>query len=188
MKEDLLIKIRDELEKQKEKNNQHNQKIKRINELMNEPNVKEYIKLLNEVNNNFQKIQITDKEIIKSIYRHYLHEIKHNETNGIYVYIGTYQHSLEKDIIHGSSDFKVGYNCPSADYRVYWNIEQSYPENIPIKMCEQFEKTHIIINTNAYFKEQEYYVIQQDFFTDSIKTNQEIAKKKILRKYNKLNK
>lgn len=188
MKEELLINLRAELENQKQKNNQHNQKIKRINELKKDSNVKEYIQLMSEIDDNLKQIKITDKEIIKSIYNHYLHKIKENETNGIYVYIGTYEYSHEKDIIHGSKDFKVDYNSPSADYRVYWNIEQSFPESISIKMCEQFEKTHIIINPNSYFKEQEYYEIQQDFFIESVKVDQESAKKMILRKYNKLNK
>ena len=131
---------------------------------------------------------MSDSDIITSFYHTYLYKIKKDETNNIYVYLGTYRNNDEIDIIHGSNDFKVDYNSPNASYRIYRNIEYPYGESIPISMCDEFEKKHIIIKPNTYLKEKAYYEIQKDFFIESVKTNQESAKQKILRKYNKLNK
>lgn len=188
MKEELLKQLKKELENEKLKNENHNKKVKRIKELLKEPSVKEYIKLTNIVDQNLKNIKLTDEEIISSFYSKYLHKIKKEETNGIYVYLGTYENNNEVDIVHGSNDFRVDYNSSNADYRIYKNIESPYGEIIPIRLCEEFEKNNIIIYPKTYFKEQEYYKIQKDFFVKAVKTNQETAKKMILKKYNNSNK
>ena len=47
MKEELIIKMRDELEIEKQKLDDYNRRIKRIRELENDGNVQEFLKLTN---------------------------------------------------------------------------------------------------------------------------------------------
>lgn len=186
MKEELLILLKEELEKIKIENNEHNQKVKRIKELQKDSKVKEYIKLISLFKNEeLKQINLSDTQIISSLYNRYLHKIQKEDTNGIYIYLGTYEYNNEVDIIHGSNDFRVNYNSPKANYRIYKNIEYTYGESIPIEMCDEFEKEHIVIKPNTYFKNKIYYQIQEDFFIKAVKTNQESAKKMIIKKYNR---
>lgn len=128
------------------------------------------------------------KKIISKIYKKYLCEIEENETNHIYIYLGTYMYSDEIDPVHSSNDIRVKYNSPEANYRVYINLEYPFAKNIPISQCPNFEKNNIIINPSTLFKIKAYYNIQEDFFYKATIENQEKAKKYILTKYKKLNK
>lgn len=188
MKEELLRKMKDKLKQEKINNEAHNLKVEKIKELENDPNVKEYLKLMELKRSSLKQIELTDEKIISSFYRKYLSEINENETNGIYVYIGTYSYSHEVDVVHGSSDEKVDYNDPKADYRVYFDIEQLFSKSILISECEQFEKQYIIINPKTCLKEKEYYEIQKKFFVKAVMTNQDAAKKLVLGKYPRMNK
>lgn len=188
MKEELLKQLKDELESKKLENQSHNKKVRRIKELLKEPSVKEYIQLMSSIEDDLKQINLSDSDIITSFYHRYLSKIKEEDTNGIYVYLGTYEYNHEVDIVHGSNDFRVNYNSPQANYRIYKNIEYPYGESIPIQKCEEFEKNHIIIRPKSYFKDKEYYEIQKEFFIKAVKTNQESAKKMILKKYGNVNK
>lgn len=185
MKQELLNLLKEELQSIKKENEEHNKMIKRIKELQKNPDVIEYLKLINLLDGDLKEIKSSDKEIITSFYHHYLSKIEKEDTNNIYVYLGTYKNNDEIDVVHGSTDFRVNYNSKDANYRIYKNIEYPYVQSIPISMCDEFEKNHIVIKPKSYFKEREYYEIQKDFFTHAIKTNQESAKKMILKKYNK---
>ena len=185
MREELLIKIREDLENEKKRLKEYNDKVKRIKELMKDESVKEFLDLTcidYKVGNT--KKMVTD-DIIASIYSSYVYRIRENETNGLYVYLGTYRYNDEMDIVHGSNDYRVSYDSPNADYRLYQNIEQWGCEQVLIKKCEEFEKTHTIINPKIAFSNKAFYEIQSDFFVRAIKDNQKSAKKMILRKYSK---
>lgn len=186
MKEEILRQMKDRLKQEKVRNETHNLKVKKIKELEQDPRVKEYLKLIEMNPSSLKLIDCSDEEIINSIYRKYLPEIKENETNGIFVYIGTYRYSHELDLIHGSTDDRVDYNDPKANYRIYFDIEQLFSNTISITDCEQFEKEHIVIYPQTYLKEKEYYKIQKQFFIKAVLTNQESAKKLILGKYSKI--
>lgn len=185
MKEALLIKIREDLEKEKRKISEYNEKNRRIKELMKNKDVNKFLTLTGltyQVGNT--KKMVTD-DIISSIYYKYLYQIGDDETNEIYVYMGTYKYSDEIDIVHGSSDIRVSYDSPNASYRLYRNIEKSSSEQIRINNCEEFERTHTIINPRVIFYDKTFYEIQRDFFIRAVKVNQESAKKFVLRKYSK---
>ena len=188
MKEEILIKLREDLKKEKERNREYNEIIKRIKELKRNEYVKEYLKLIEEVYDNLKQIKITDKEIIRSIFEsRYLNKIKDNETNGIYVYLGTFKCG-DNDIIHYFPDTQVERNDVNADYREYWNLEQKYSKLIPISKSDNFENTHTIINLNNEFhtkryNENKYYEIREEFIDIAVKTNQKNAVKRILKKY-----
>lgn len=185
MKEELLIKIREELESEKKRQEENNNKNKRIKELLKDEKVKEFLGLtgLNyEIGSTKKKV--TD-DIIASIYSKYLYLIKESETNGLYVYLGTYKYNDEIDIVHGGRDYRVPYDSIKADYRVYQNVELWGSVHVLINKCEEFEKTHRIINPMVDASDKTFYQIQKDFFIRAVKDNQESAKKMILRKYSK---
>lgn len=183
MKEQILLQMKKEVEQIRRKINFHNDLIKRKKELEKDPKIKEYLELTKTLEDDFFKedahIRKTQRELITSVYRKHLFEIK--ETNQIYVYIGTFCRSTSMQ----EEDIRVKYSDQEADYRIYWNIEQPYAENIPIMKCEKFEEEHIILNSESYFRESLYYKIQREFFEFAVKQNQEVAKKKILEKYGK---
>lgn len=183
MKEELLIELKQELQNRKIENQEHNAKIKRMKELEKDPNVKEYINLIKILEDDLNLINISDKKLILSYYSWYLNKIKDSETNKIYVYLGTFKYNDEIDIVHGSRDFRVKDDYKDADYKIYRNIESDRNVDIPIGKCEEFEKNNIIIKPKTYLNGKEYYNIRDDFFVASIKTNQESAKKLILKKY-----
>lgn len=185
MKEELLVKIREELEKEKKKQEENNNKSKRIKELLKDEKVKEFLELTcitYEIGRT--KKMLTD-DIIASIYSKYLYLIKENETNGLYVYLGTYKYSDEIDIVHGGRDYRVAYDSLDADYRVYQNLELWSSNHVLINKCDEFERTHTIINSRIAFNDKTFYQIQRDFFIRAIKVDQESAKKMVLRKYSK---
>lgn len=185
MKEELLIKIRKDLEEEKRKLSEYNYKNKRIKELMKEKEVKEFLALIDLTYQVGSTKKMVTDDIIASMYYKYLYQIKDEDTNEIYVYMGTYKYSEEMDIVHGSRDIRVQYDSIDADYRVYRNIEKSSSEQILINRCKEFEKTHTIINPKIVCYDKTFYEIQKDFFIRAVKVNQESAKKLVLRKYSK---
>jgi len=185
MREELLIKIREDLENEKKRLKEYNDKVKRIKELMKDESVKEFLDLtcIDYKIGNTKKMVTND--IIASIYSSYVYRIRENETNGLYVYLGTYRYNDEIDIVHGSYDKRVSYDSIDANYRLYRNIEKSSSEQILINRCDEFERTHTIINPKIAFSNKAFYEIQRDFFIRAIKDNQKSATKMILRKYSK---
>ena len=83
MKEELLVKIREDLEIEKKRLKEYNDKIKRIKELMNDEKVKEFLDLtsLDYKVGNSNKM-VTD-DIIASIYSKYLYIIRESDTNNL---------------------------------------------------------------------------------------------------------
>ena len=188
MKEELLKKLKKEFIQKKIEINEYNKKVAEINELMKDEKVQKFLSLTEMEIEETKEKNLSDKEIISKIYPKYLYEIKENETNNIYIYLGTYMYSNEIDIVHGSNDTRVEYNSQNADYRTYLNLEHQFAKNIPIAQCPNFEKNNIIINPSTFFKTKAYYDIQKDFFYKATIENQEEAKKYILTKYKRLNK
>lgn len=182
MKEELLLEMKAEAERMKERYRQHNENVKRIRQLEKDPAVKEYLQLMETFNCEPQYIKKSLDEIIASNYSKHLYHIKQGDTNGIYVFLGTYRYNREIDIVHGSTDYRVADNDPKADYRLYHDLEHHFPEQVVISRCEQFERDHIVIMPNT-LSDSEYYKIQREFFVKAVKTDQEKAKKMILRKY-----
>ena len=161
----------------------YNRKIKIIRELENDVNVQEFLKLTNLQYGSLPLKRVSSESLIESIFYQHLHEIDEKDSNGIYVYLGTYKYTDEIDIVHSPHDIRVPYDSPVADYRVYQNIEECFSKQIPILRCEQFEKERTILNPKVPITSKGFYDIQKDFFIRAIKVNQESAKKMVLRKY-----
>lgn len=110
-----------------------------------------------------------------------------NETNKIYGYLQIYKYTDEIDVVHSAVDERKKYNDPKANYRMYRDLEQYDTLILSIKDSSVFEKENIIIKPNSIFLEREYYKIQEEFFDEILKSNQNKAKKRILNKYIKKN-
>lgn len=186
MEQAILDSIIEEYKKLTEKNKEINKKRKRLSKLMQHRLVKEYIKLYNEVNA-FDGINAFHKQNYKSAltqsFRRFEYNIK--ETNGIYVYLGTFKYTDEVDIVHGEHDDRVNRDDPKADYSLYRNIENhNLQEDVKIKDRDEFERTHTIIcGKNQCFPDMEYWKIQEEFYELVIKKGQEVACKEIIKKY-----
>ena len=116
------------------------------------------------------KFMTDDQKVLTAITNH-LSEINEEDTNKIYVYCGATTRG-------GYFNHLVDRNDPEAEYLLYWDIEQTYMINIPIQNCEEFESN----NTIVYGK---HHDVSFDFFKEAIKSDQEKAKKKIIKKYTK---
>lgn len=133
---------------------------------------------------NLKQIRSSDEQIILSFYHNYIYKIQKGETNGIYVYLGTYKYNHEIDFYNCGRDHRVEYNSKKADYRIYKDIEQNIDVSIARAKCKEFENQHTIIYPKEGLNISQYYKIRDEFFVKAIKTNQESAKKLILKKYN----
>lgn len=185
MNEELLFKIKENLEQEKKRLGEEIEKNKRIKELMSDKSIKEFLDLTGlkyEIGSTKRK---ATNDIIESMYYKYLYLINDDETNELYVYMGTYKYTDEIDIVHGSHDIRVPYDSIDANYRLYRNIEKTSSEQVLIRNCAEFEKTHIIINPKVAFSEKTFYEIQKQFFIRAIKDSQESAKRMVLRQYSR---
>ena len=124
----------------------------------------------------------TDEDLLYSA----LCSVRINETNNIYVYMGTFKKNHECDIEHGANDYRVNKNDPDADYRIYRNLEfmayqDGYEIEIPIKECESFEQNHIVIYPQGTCLCDQYYLkLRDEFFDTAILDSQEKALEKIM--------
>lgn len=183
MKQEILDAIKSEYLKQKEQKRKVDDMISRLETLKENEYVIEYINLLNALNNiNYKRFSTwTDENILDSVFRMYSY--KNDETNGIYVYLGTFILDNLCDMEHGPCDKKVDRTDPRAEYRIYQDIECIDAIRIPINRCEEFEKTHKIIYPNNRYGRRTCHNIQKEFIRDLITTSQEEACKKLLKKY-----
>ena len=182
MKEDTLTQIKNEVEITKLNIEKNNEMVKKIKELEKNRYVRDYLSLVGLSNTKQKFITDTDDEIISQIYDKYIHRIDERDTNGIYIYLGTFRYSSTADIVSLGDD-RVSYDDDRADYRLYQDLEQLASLVVNIKDCKVFEENNTIINPNGYFKSREYYKIQKEFFITAVKKGQETARRRILKKY-----
>ena len=181
MKDSTLLEIKNQILKEKQDIIAYNKTVKRIKRLLEIKQVKEYLELTNTEPEKLDFKEIDEDKIIKRISDRFVWNIKENETNGIFVYRGTFEAGYDYDIVHGPSDRRVPRDSPFATHRDYWDLEQHYPFEVPIKKCEEFEKSHIVIFTSG-----NYYRIRQEFITEALKNGQEKAVKTIIKRYKKM--
>lgn len=121
MKEDTLNQIKNEVEMTKLNIEKNNEMVKRIKELEKNRYVREYLSLVGLSNTKQKFITDTDDEIISQIYDKYIHRIDERDTNGIYIYLGTFRYSSTADIVSLGDD-RVSYDDDRADYRLYQDL------------------------------------------------------------------
>ena len=183
MTEDLLKIIRDESQKEISEMDKYNEYADRRNELANLEEIKIMLGL--PYTRDMELPRKTEKGIIISTYDKYATHINKEDTNGIYVYMGTYRPSdFTYEEIEDGAPFEVlvDYNDPRATDRRYYNLEGIWCETVSIEESDEFEKTHTVIFVD------DFYELQSEFIMTAVKESQEQAVSKILKKYNGRNK
>lgn len=124
----------------------------------------------------------TEEEIILSIYKKYANRINLEDTNGIYVYVGTYRPSdfTDEEIMEWAPiEVLTDYNDPRATNRRYYNLEGIWCEEIRIDECDEFERNHTVLYVDDFDN------LQNEFIVTAVNKSQEHAVNKVLKKYNK---
>ncbi len=157
----------------------YNSRIKRIRELLNNENVKEYIELVGaHPYSSVLKNDDIEKLFLNSFNRH-LNDIDEKDTNKIFVYMGTFYVRYNGGFLRSALEFQVNRDDPRAEYRKYHDLEQNHSLNIPIAKCDEFERDNDIIYNNS----GRFYDIRREFADDLLLEGQEKAKSYILKKY-----
>lgn len=183
MKPNQLVYLKKTLKYEKEK-------ILRINELLQNENVIEFLKLkgINE-----QTLIIDEWPIIKKI----LEDYKLTETNGIYVCTGAFYEDC--DICYQETTYytrSTDLFSELAEYRIYRDIESGIARKAFLKsssmeksivLANQFEQENIVLNPYGTSKNKNgYNEVRKTFFIEAIKNGQPKAKQLILKQYSKM--
>ena len=103
--------------------------------------VKEYLKVCG-VKPFSSGMRVDSKDNIRLLtFYSFVRQIPDSETNGIFVYCGTYRNGYDGLV-------RTNASSPSAEYRKYWDIEQESPIYINLEDCEQFESTYTVLNAS----------------------------------------
>lgn len=165
--------------------------IKHKNELELDPKVKEYCNILAEIKNinsmiksNVFSFDLPDDSIIEKA----ANEIQYEEnTNNIYVYMGTYVHDNDFDIVHGRGACEVFDEYPNFDWKEYMNIElRYYDATIQVTKSDlsKFEEESIILEAPLGIDRTVFYKqVRKLFFETLIKDGQEVAVQRIKEEY-----
>ena len=189
MKEEIVIRMKEEL-KSGETIKKDSSRIKRIKELEKNEIVKEYLKLLSIYGAMPKEISYNDENAIDSTIDDALSLIDKDSTNGIYVYLGTFEYIDLSEFADGVDEV-VKRNDKNAYKRKYFNIEREEVTEVPIALCNKFEKENRILylgdSWDYYFSDaiDDAKRIQREFFKSVIDYDQEKAVKTILKKYNR---
>lgn len=180
--------LRQNYKKLKEKAEKVVSLAKKIEELKQLPEVKEYLELLTE----YEKItsKFVDKEQIEQKNDSYFIRKAVKQTditprNDYYVYMGTYRYTDEIDVVHSPNDIEVSRHNSSADYVAYYNLEaKKYSFNlsvvVPYSKADEFELNHnIIFLKNVINRERHFYDLQDEYFETLILESEEKAIQKI---------
>ena len=184
MNKDELIILKDLVDKEIEKR-------KRINELLENETVQEYLRITNTDPCNI------DSDNIREVLSQILKTWEISKTNGIYVCTSSYY--MDCKINYEDSEFfshMVPINSRDADYRIYQDIESEVrvqaaknnnnPYLIKTNMHE-FERDHIVLNPYNNVRNQNgYSEVRLDFFENALKYGQAKSKKLLLEKYPRL--
>lgn len=109
------------------------------------PVVKKYLELLALYKKNTTGVMYEfDKKTDDDLLHSAITSLIINDTNNIYVYMGTYQKNHECDIEHGPSDYRVNDDDPHSDYRIYRNLElMAYQEESHSIIGPIFQNFHL---------------------------------------------
>lgn len=158
----------------------------KIEELENNPVVKEYLDTISEYEDNKAKhIDPIEKEEDSYFIRTAVSRTNITPRDDYYVYMGTYRYTHEIDIVHGANDIRVNRNDKDADYVVYSNLEaKSYSFDgtieVPYSKADEFEKKHkIIIPENVFSRDSYFYKLQEEYYKTAILESEDKAIEKV---------
>ncbi len=179
MDNDLLTKLREEFLQKREENARKeaafNSLMQRKEILENAPIVRDYIELLETIKE--AKHGLKDE---KQLFLHTLFDYERNglvdETNGIFLYSGTYVREWDYGI-------RVEKDDPKAEFDEYIDIESLKTVEVPVEDREAFESKHetIEIDESSPVK-YSLYELHRDFMYDAVMEGQEKACQRVLKK------
>lgn len=157
----------------------------RIDELLNNEFVEEYLELT-------QIPKYENKSDFLEVLKDILKDFEVKETNNIFVC--TYSSGIDYDICYEETNTyskRLKINSDNADFKIYTDIESGKKitakkeENKYIdSTIKEFEKNNIVLNPyNSCDNSNGYEEVRLDFFNNCIKSGQNKSKNLILNKY-----
>ncbi len=138
MTDDKLQEFKDYLKQRHEDITEQYGKQAAAIELEKNPNVMLYLKVCG-ARPLSESITVDSREgLAVRAFHSFVGRIPYDETNGVFVYSGTYR-------VDANGYRRTNYSSPSAEYRKYWDIEQEDPIYIQVEDCERFEQEHTIL-------------------------------------------
>lgn len=196
MREEILQAAKNKIQIVREKRQQKEDLLKKIEELETNDAVREYLKLKEELDT-YLPTRDDEETLFQTAIRDCIYTIQHkksmSETNKIYVYIKTYK-ILQKSIprYDREGDYTGDQICDythitmredkTATHRVYKDLESEVEYNCLINLCDAFERENKVIVLGDLMTEEKFKEIQKDFFETALCSNQEEACKKVLMK------
>lgn len=173
MKEALLEQIKREFAEEKAFQEAYNEEVRDRNK-----SLKEESRMIKSLGKTPKKLYIdrrTKGDILLRLLRKHRDEIRLEDTNGIYVYMGTYR---EKNNFYedGPEDIRVSFDDESAVYSVYKNLEHDREVLVSIDGRDYFESKVKIVTGN-------YELLQKEFIVAAVKNGQDYAAKRIVKSY-----
>ena len=194
MKNEELIKLRENYnELIDERNKIHALKTK-IEKLENSPVVKEYLDTVSEYEDSKTKsVNSIEKADDSYFIRKAVNRTTITPRDDYYVYMGTYKYTDVIDVIHAANDIRVNRNSNDADYVVYYNLEASVHSfegtvEVPYTKADEFESNHkIIFPKNVVSRESYFYDLQEEYYETAILESEDKAIEKINKLVKKFN-
>lgn len=196
MREEILQAAKNKIQSVREKRQQREELLKKIEKLETNDAVREYLKLKEELDT-YLPTRDDEETLFQTAIRDCIYTIQHkksmSETNKIYVYMKSYRREetsiprYENDYYTGDNDkYTFTYDTTRKDktatHRVYKDLESEVEYNCPINLCDAFERENKVIVLGDLMTEEKFKEIQKGFFETALCSNQEEACKKVLMK------
>lgn len=186
MRNEELIKLRENYNELINERNKILALKSKIEKLENDPIVKEYLDSVSEYEDIKAKHVYPVEEKEGSYFvRRAVDKTSITPREDYYVYMGTYKHTSEIDIIHAANDIRVNRNSKDADYVVYYNLEARVHSfegtvEVPYSKADEFESTHkIIVPKNVVSSNSYFYDLQEEYYETAILESEAKAIEKV---------
>lgn len=129
------------------------------------------IELLNKIKNELNKEIDEDsyEDTALEVFKSHINEIRKNDTNKLYVYMGTYMDDYNGNVI------KVDRNSEYATYSLYKDIELNSTVSVEIHECDYFEQRNRVLTGNLD-------KIRKEFIVKSLDKGQEYSCEELIRR------
>lgn len=129
------------------------------------------IELLNKIKNELNKEIDEDsyEDTALEVFKSHINEIRKNDTNKLYVYMGTYMDDYNGNVV------KVDRNSEYATYSLYKDIELNSTVSVEIHECDYFEQRNRVLTGNLD-------KIRKEFIVKSLEKDQEYSCEELIRR------
>lgn len=182
MEKEKLQKIKNDIENMKQKMEEYKKIVPRLQELEQNPSVKEYLNLLGIVQSYVYNwlMDTNNCILLERVYNDFSFwmETKTTHEKTLYMYLGTFKNLKSM----GAEHYLVNRKDVSAEYNEYQNLENQMILRLPILLCGAFEASHAILFPQ-YFSNRYLFSIQSEFYRLVRDKGTEEASKQIMKKY-----